>query len=66
MVGYYLPKFDGQNLSVWMHKIHQFSNYYDTPDYHRYMVASYHMEGGSDLVGRKGNKGSLYKSYELE
>jgi hypothetical protein len=45
MVGYYLPKFDGQNLLDWMYKIHQFFNYYDTFVYHRYMVASYHMEG---------------------
>jgi hypothetical protein len=45
MVGYYLPKFDGQNLFGWTYKIHQFFNYYDTPDYHRYMVTSYHMEG---------------------
>jgi hypothetical protein len=45
MVGYYLPEFDGQNLSDWMYKIHQFFNYYDTLDYHRYMVGSYHMEG---------------------
>jgi hypothetical protein len=39
------PASHGQNLSAWMSKIHQFFNYYDTPDYHRFMVASYHMEG---------------------
>jgi hypothetical protein len=45
-VGYYLPKFDGQNLSAWLIKVHQCFNYYDTPDdFHRYMLASYHMEG---------------------
>jgi hypothetical protein len=27
-----------------MYQIQQFFNHYDTPDYHRYMVASYHME----------------------
>jgi hypothetical protein len=41
-----LHRFDGQNLSAWMFKIHQCFNYYGTPDdYHRYMFASYHMEG---------------------
>jgi hypothetical protein len=46
MVGYFLPKFDGQNLSVWLIKVHQCFNYYDTPDdFHRYMLASYHMAG---------------------
>jgi hypothetical protein len=47
MASYYLPKFDCQNLSSWMYQIQQFFNHYDTPDYHRYMVASYHMEGES-------------------
>jgi hypothetical protein len=41
-----LHRFDGQNLSAWMFKIHQCFNYYGTPDdYHRYMFASYHVEG---------------------
>jgi hypothetical protein len=47
MASYYLPKFDGQNLSSWMYQIQQFFNHYDTPDYHRYMIASYRMEGES-------------------
>jgi len=46
MVGYYLPKFDGHNLSAWLNKVHQCFNYYDTSDdFHRYMLASYHMAG---------------------
>jgi hypothetical protein len=41
-----LHNFDGQNLSAWMFQLHQCFIYYNTPnDLHKYMFASYHMEG---------------------
>jgi hypothetical protein len=41
-----LHHFDGKNLSVWMFQLQQNFIYYNTPnDLHKYMMASYHMEG---------------------
>jgi hypothetical protein len=41
-----LHNFDGKNLSVWMFQLQQCFIYYKTPnDLHKYMFASYHMEG---------------------
>jgi hypothetical protein len=41
-----LHKFDGQNLLAWMFQLYQCFIYHNTPnDLHRYMFASYHMEG---------------------
>jgi len=41
-----LYNFDGQNLSAWLFQLHQCFIYYNTPnDLHKYMFASYHMEG---------------------
>jgi hypothetical protein len=41
-----LHKFDGQNLSAWMFQLHQCFIYYNTPsDLHKYMFASYQVEG---------------------
>jgi hypothetical protein len=41
-----LHHFDGKNLSVWMFQLQQNFLYYNTPnDLHKYMMASYHMEG---------------------
>jgi hypothetical protein len=41
-----LHHFDGKNLSVWMFQLQQNFLYYNTPnDLHKYMKASYYMEG---------------------
>jgi hypothetical protein len=41
-----LHHFDGKNLSVWMFQLQQNFLYYNTPnDLHKYMMASYNMEG---------------------
>jgi len=41
-----LHHFDGKNLSVWMFQLQQNFLYYNTPnDLHKYMMASYYMEG---------------------
>jgi hypothetical protein len=41
-----LHHFDGKNLSVWMFQLQPNFLYYNTPnDLHKYMLASYHMEG---------------------
>jgi hypothetical protein len=41
-----LHNFDGKNLLVWMFQLQQCFIYYNTPnDLHKYMFASYHMEG---------------------
>jgi hypothetical protein len=41
-----LHHFDGKNLSVWMFQLQQNFLYYNTPnDLHKYMMASYYMDG---------------------